>query len=47
MGMFGHFRLSLRLRLERNTLGKGVSYISCVCKCCGVRARNVYEMRGN
>ena len=33
MGMFGHFRLLLRSRLERNTLGKGVSYISCVCVC--------------
>ena len=41
MGMFGHFRLSLRLRYDRNTLGKRVSYISYVCVCGGVRARNV------
>ena len=41
MGMFGHFRLSIRLRIDRNTLGKGVSYISYVCVCGGVRPRNV------
>ena len=38
MGLFGHFRLSLR-----NTLGKVLSYISCACVCVsgGVRAGNV------
>ena len=41
MRMFGHFRLSLRLRYDRNTLGKGVSCVSCVCVCGKVRARNV------
>ena len=41
MGMFGHFRLSLRLRSDKNILGKGVSYISCMCVCGGVHARNV------
>ena len=45
MVMFGHFRLSLRSRKDKNTLGKGVSYISCVCVCGGVRARNV-KVRG-
>ena len=32
---------SLMLRLDMNILGKGVSYISCVHVCDGVRARNV------
>ena len=43
MGMFGHCRLSFRLRFDMNTLGKGGSYISCVCVCAcgGMRARNV------
>ena len=50
MGMFGHFRLSLRLRSDRNTLGKGVSCVcvcvcvcvrACVCVCGGVHARKV------
>ena len=45
MGMFGHFRLSLRSRYDSNTLRKGVSFISCVCVCVcvcgGVRARHV------